>query len=119
MTSGTGKETDLICGFQRRVSSLSSTVSTTDATVSGLKHTPLDQLIFGGDWDSLPVTYDPKEHGKAFEMDVATLPFSQAPLNLLAKIAALPRTNVGKHGIGLSEFHCQLFVFQGLLAFAE
>lgn len=76
-------------------------VSAINASIPGFHLAPLHNLTCVSPWSTDPVSYNAEQHSRQHGLDVTVLPFSLAPLKLLAKIAGLPRTNVAKHGIGL------------------
>lgn len=78
-------------------------VSAVDASIPGFKLSPLHNLTVTSPWASDPVPFEHNKHSKQQGEDVTILPFEMAPIKTLAKIAALPRTTVAKHGIGLGE----------------
>ncbi|ORY78429.1 hypothetical protein BCR35DRAFT_332309 [Leucosporidium creatinivorum] len=79
-------------------------VSTTDASLPGFQLAPLHNLTVRSPWDSEPETFKPEVHSKQLRdqgHEITVLPFTVGPLSLLNKIAALPRTNADRHGVGL------------------
>lgn len=51
-------------------------------------------------WDiEEPVKFDRATHLRQQDQDIAVIPFSHSPLNLLANLAGLPRINQQKFGI--------------------
>lgn len=67
---------------------------------------PLRRLAFRFPHDGRLELYDPKKHSEQLldaGHEITTLPFETGPLNLLAKIAAMPKLSAAKYGFGLGE----------------
>lgn len=72
----------------------------------GFSLDPLHRLPFRFPHSGRFELYDPKKHSEQLleaGHAITTLPFEMGPLNLLAKLAAMPKLSAAKHGFGLGE----------------
>ncbi|ORY78439.1 hypothetical protein BCR35DRAFT_305064 [Leucosporidium creatinivorum] len=87
---------------------------TADIALAGFRLDPLNRLAFRFPHDGRFELYDPKNHSEQL-LDaghaITTLPFETGPLNLLAKIAAMPKLSALKHGFGLDSSHFDTYMF--------
>lgn len=57
-------------------------------------------------WSGSPGLFDPVKHPRQLlgeGQEITVLPFEVGPVNLLAKLATMPKLTQAKHGIDLSE----------------
>ncbi|GAA5933099.1 uncharacterized protein JCM15063_002296 [Sporobolomyces koalae] len=78
-------------------------VSALDSSLPGFRLSPLDELPLNAPFaPETAVPFSPDAHGTQHDTPVTIIPFTHHPLNLLSKIASLPRTIEQTDGIGLT-----------------
>ncbi|GAA5878432.1 hypothetical protein JCM1840_002582 [Sporobolomyces johnsonii] len=86
-------------------------VSVLDASVAGFDHPVLASLSMHSDWAVPPVPFSRSRHSMQHSQEIAILPFTRHPLNLLDKIAAFPRTTTEQHSVMLNPARCEPVLF--------
>ncbi|GAA5830302.1 hypothetical protein JCM3766R1_002861 [Sporobolomyces carnicolor] len=78
-------------------------ISALDSSLPGFRLSPLDELPLSAPFSpELALPFSPSNHLTQYDTPVTVLPFTHHPLNLLEKIASLPRTIEQTDGIGLT-----------------
>ncbi|GAA5915860.1 hypothetical protein JCM5296_000201 [Sporobolomyces johnsonii] len=85
--------------------------SVLDASVAGFDHPVLASLSMHSDWAVPPVPFSRSRHSMQHSQEIAILPFTRHPLNLLDKIAAFPCTTTEQHSVMLNPARCEPVLF--------